>query len=446
MYSIQSLLSNVGNFLWGWPILGLFTFTGILATLLFRFMQFTYFWQSCKLVIFPPKSTKKAEMSPLQAFINSLGGCTGNGSIAGVATAIALGGPGAAFWMLVAGFLGMIIRFVEVFLGTSVIGKHTFNGAKGGPLVYLSLVPGGKFIPYIYAFFMLVYCLVSGNAMQVNAIGLGVEKAFGVSTIITAVVIGLFVAFVMLGGLKRILELSDKLVPFKVAFFMFFSLGVLIFHANSLIPSLILIFRSAMHSNALLGGVAGFTLQKSLKNGFSRAINANESGLGSAAVLFGASGGGEPLKDSLMSMVVTFLSTHVVGFMIALSVIASGVWNSGEMSTALTIKAFETVYGSFGGAIVTMSSILFGLGVVVSYVLVGLEMWKFITHGKFIKLFYIIYTLISFFGVLVSVGLVWDSIDIIMAAMLIFNLYALIYFMLPVRKEVFNILDNTYKK
>ena len=442
MYSIQSLLSNIGNFFWGWPILGLFAFTGILATLLFKFLQFTYFWQSCRLVIFPPKSTKKAEMSPLQAFINSLGGCTGNGSIAGVATAIALGGPGAAFWMLVAGFLGMIIRFVEVFLGTSVIGKHTFNGAKGGPLVYLSLVPGGKVIPYLYAFFMLIYCLVSGNAMQVNAIGLGVEKSFGISTTVTAVAIGLFVAFVMLGGLKRILELSDKLVPFKVAFFMFFSLGVLIFHFKALLPSLSLIFNSAFNSKALLGGATGFTLQKALKNGFSRAINANESGLGSAAVLFGASGGGEPLKDSLMSMVVTFLSTHVVGFMIALSVIASGVWNSGEMSTALTIKAFETVYGSFGGTIVTLSSILFGLGVVVSYVLVALEMWKFITHGKFIKLFYMIYALISFFGVLVSVGLVWDSIDIIMAAMLILNLYALIYFMLPVRKDVFKILNK----
>jgi AGCS family alanine or glycine:cation symporter len=440
MNSFTSIINSLSNILWGWPLISLFSITGIIATFALKGLQFTYFIKSWKLVLAPPKGDKKAEMSPIQAFINSLGGCTGNGSIAGVATAIAIGGPGAAFWMMIAGFLGMIIRFTEVFLGTSVIGKFIFNGAKGGPLVYLSLVPGGKVMPYFYALAMLFYSLVSGNAMQVNAIGLGIKTTWGIDTLVTAFAIGIFTAYILIGGLERILKLSDRLVPFKVAFFMFFALGVLIYHASSLIDTIILIFKSAFNPQAIIGCITGCTFQKALKNGFSRAINANESGLGSAAVLFGASGGAEPFKDSLMSMIVTFLSTHVVGMIIAISVVASGVWNSGATSTALTIKAFETVYGSFGGIIVTLSSMLFGLGVLVSYVLVALEMWKFITKNRFLNVFYILYVLIAFFGVLINVNLVWDTIDIIMASMLFMNLYALIYFLPAIRTNVLKLI------
>ena len=252
MNSFASIINSLSNILWGWPLISLFSITGIIATFALKGLQFTYFIKSWKLVLAPPKGDKKAEMSPIQAFINSLGGCTGNGSIAGVATAIAIGGPGAAFWMMIAGFLGMIIRFTEVFLGTSVIGKFIFNGAKGGPLVYLSLVPGGKVMPYFYALAMLFYSLVSGNAMQVNAIGLGIKTTWGIDTLVTAFAIGIFTAYILIGGLERILKLSDRLVPFKVAFFMFFALGVLIYHASSLIDTIILIFKSAFNPQAII--------------------------------------------------------------------------------------------------------------------------------------------------------------------------------------------------
>ena len=442
MYSLSNLISNISNVLWGWPLLALFSFVGIVATLALKGLQFTKLFQACKLVLFPPKADKKAEMSPLQAFINSLGGSTGNGSIAGVATAIAVGGPGAAFWMAIAGFLGMIVRFMEVFLGTSIIGKYTFNGATGGPLVYLSRVPGGSILPYLYAIAMLFFSLVSGNAMQGNAIGMGVETTWGVSPWITASLLGVFIAYVLMGGLDRILKLSDKLVPFKVAFFLTFCLGVLIYHFSAIPAAVMLIIKSAFDPQAVTGCLLGCTVQKALRSGFTRAINANESGLGSAAILFGASGGASPLKDSMMGMVATFLSTHVVCMMVALSLVASGVWNSGFTSTALTIKAFETVYGSFGGVIITLSCMLFGLGVLVSYVLVALEMWKFVTGGRFVTIFYALYAAVAFFGVLMSVNLVWDAIDLIMAAMLLMNFYALIYFLFPIRKDVFAALKK----
>lgn len=441
--NLIQMISKLSTTLWGWPLITLFTFIGVIATVAFKGLQFTDFFEAWKLVLFPPKSKRTAEMSPLQAFINSLGGSTGNGSIAGVATAVAVGGPGALFWMAICGFLGMIIRFIEVFLGTSVIGKYTFNGAKGGPLVYLSLLPGGNVLPYLYAVSMLFYGLVSGNSMQTNAIGLGVFTTWGINLWIVAIAIGLFVSYVLMGGLERVLKISDKLVPFKVAFFLIFCLGVLIYHIKNMPHAFYLIYKSAFNPKAIGGCVAGYTLQQSLRAGFTRAINANESGLGSAAVLFGASGGAEPYKDSLMSMIVTFLSTHVVGMMVGLAVVGSGVWESGCTSTALTIKAFETVYGSLGGIIVTLSSILFGLGVLVSYILVSLEMWKFITGGKYINIFYILYAILSFAGVLMDVSFVWDSIDLIMASMIIINFYALIYFMRKVRIQVNNrILNN----
>ena len=437
--NLELYISNIGTFIWGWPLILAFIGVGIFATLMLDFVQFRYFVTSFKLVLFPDKSEKTshgATMTPFQAFMNALGTSTGNGSIAGMATAVYAGGPGAAFWVLVSGIFALALRFSEVYLGTFLIGKKTFNGAKGGPMVYLTLVPGGKFLPFVFMFFMLLYGLSSGNAMQTNSMGLGIFTTWGVSPWITAFVLLAFLAYVILGGADRVLKISDKLVPFKVGVFFLASFIVLIYHYASLWPAIKLIFESAFSIKALGGALTGVTIQAAIRNGLSRSLNAHEAGLGVAPIFFGESGTKKPIETSILSMVGAFISTYLVCFIVALSVVASGVWSSGLSSTALTVSAFNTVFGNYGGWVVTFCSASFGLGVLVAFSLVAKESWSFLTGGRWLLLFNIIYCLIAFGGTLAKVDLIWAVNDVVNGLMLLINLYAITWLMPIIRKAV----------
>jgi len=438
--SFEYCLATVSQSLWGWPLIFTFIGIGAFATIALNFVQFRYFIASWKYVLMPGKAAETAQsgavMSPLQAFINALGSSTGNGSIAGMATAVYAGGPGAAFWILVAGLVALVLRFCEVYLATYVIGKHTYGEAKGGPMVYLSLLPGGKILPYIFTVLMLFYGLASGNAMQVNAIGLGAYSTWAIAPIITACVLVAFIAYVMVGGAERILAISDKLVPFKVAFFFITFLIVLIYHYANIIPALQLIFASAFTPQALTGAAAGFTMQQAIRNGFARSLNANEAGLGSAGIFFGASGTKQPMRTSIMSMLSAFISTYLVCFVVALTVVASGVWDNGLCSIALTVSAFNTVFGTYGGWLVTFAAAMFGLGCLVSFSLVARESWKFLTNGRWIWLFNIIYCLVTFGGTLAKVDMIWNMNDVVNGLLLLINLYAIIWLMPAIRRGV----------
>ena len=438
--NFESYIADIGTIIGGWPLISAFVGVGLFATFMLNFVQFRYLLTSFKLVLFPDKdeTAKKssATMTPFQAFLNALGTSTGNGSIAGMSAAVYAGGPGAAFWVLVSGVFALALRFAEVYLGTFLIGKKTFRGANGGPMVYLSLVPGGSFLPFVFMGFMLLYGLSSGNAMQTNSIGLGIQSTWGVSPWITAFCLILFLAYVIFGGAERVLKISDKLVPFKVGVFFVASFIVLAYHYAALIPALKLIFESAFSLKSLGGAAAGITVQAAIRNGFARSLNAHEGGLGVAPVFFGESGTREPIKTSILSMVSAFISTYLVCFVVALSVIASGVWNSGLSSTALTVSAFNTVFGNYGGWVVTFCSASFGLGVLVAFSLVAKESWSFLTGGRWLGLFNIIYCLIAFGGTLAKVDLIWSVNDIINGLMLLINLYAITWMMPTIRKAV----------
>lgn len=435
--NIESYIQLVSNYLWSWPLIITYVAVGLFATIRLNFVQFRYLLDSFKYIFIPEKTVAAgAIMSPFQAFINALGSATGNGSIAGIATAIAIGGPGAAFWILVAGVIALVLRFSEVYLATFVIGKHTFKGAKGGPIVYLSMLPGGTLLPFFYTICMLIYSLSSGNAMQANAMGLGMATTWNISPIVTAGVLVAFLIYIIVGGAQRVLKISDTLVPFKVSVFIISAIIVLVYHYANIIPALQLIFASAFNPAAIAGGIAGFTLQQTIKNGLTRSLNANEAGLGSAGFLFGASGAAEPVKASIMSMAGTFIATYLVCFMVALTVIASGVWNNGLSSAALTISAYNTVFGIYGGWVVTFCAVTFGLGVLVSFYFVALETWQFIMGKKLDVLFNIIYCVVAFGGTLAKVNIIWSLNDIINGLMLIINLYAIIYFMPTIRKAL----------
>lgn len=425
MNNLCYLLGQCVELLLGWPIILYVMAVSIACTILFKFIQFRYFPLAWKEIIMPSRVTKPGDMTPFQAFVSTLSANLGNGSIAGVATAIFNGGPGAALWMLLFGCILMSVRFAEIYLAIYYGSHSKVKAVLGGPMLYMKEIIGGSIIVYVYAAATFLFGLTSGSAIQANSIALSLNTTWGIPAIITAFTVALFVLYVIFGGAHRIATLSEKIVSVKVIVFFVSTFIILGYHYNSILEALSLIFNSAFHATPVIGGILGFTVQQAMRYGMSRVILASESGLGTAAILFGSTGSTEPVKDALMGMISTFIST-LVSFIVALCIVVSGTWNSGLDSTALTIASFNTVFGSFGGWIVSFLSITFGIGVLVSYVYVARVVFLTLTNGRYAFLFTPIFVTAVFSGAIANVPFVWYAAEVTCGLMLFLNLFAII--------------------
>ena len=425
--SITNLFEMLSGLVWGWPLIGFIAVVGTIVTLRLNFVQIRYFLASWKYVLCPKKKTGKAvvsDITPMQAFFNSLSVCIGNSALAGMACVIYLGGPGSIFWVSIFGFICMSLRFAEVFLGTEFMtaGKD----GLGGPIAYLQKVPGGRFLPYIFAAFTLGYTLTFGNAIQCNSIGLGLSRILHIPALPIAVGLFLFVIYVMMGGAKRILQVSDALIPVKVIVFFVASVIILTYHWSGILPAIKLIISQAFTPNAIAGGGMVVSMQLAIRTGLSRSMGAAEAGLGTAALFFGATGEKEPSKNGIMSMLGAFVSIQLVCIVVALCIIASGVWNSGLTSIDLTIAAYETVFGSFGPWLVTFLSITFGMGVLIGIAFVSRMCWMFLTGGRCVWGFNLLYCTAAFFGAISSVSFIWYLGDLFCGGMLAINVFGIL--------------------
>lgn len=432
-------LADAINGILGWPLILYVIGICAVCTVALGFIQLRYFLYSWKLVLFPPaqKEGARADMTPFQAFVNTLSTNLGNGSLAGVATAVYAGGPGSAIWMVIIGLLLMSIRFAEVFLSVhygalQTSGKETF----GGPMLYLKYVAGGAVLAPAYAIFCLLFMAI-GSAIQSNSISLSMATTWQIPYLLTAFVLLAFIVFVVYGGAARIVKVSQAIVPLKVGVF-FISTGiVLIYHAAALPAALKLMLSMAFSTKALVGGALGFTVQQAMRYGILRSILATESGLGTAAIIFSSTGSTDAVKDGLISMLSTFIST-LVCFIIALCIVVSGVWSNGLTSTALTISSFATVFGSFGGWVVSFLSISFGIGVLVAYAYITREAWLSVTKGRFAHVFPPLFCAVVFAGALISVDFVFYFADLINGGMLFINLFGIAYLLPVIIKSVRN--------
>lgn len=421
------LINQFCDFICGWPLLIYVAAISIIYTIALKGLQFTHLGTALKATIFPTQTPEQqqAGMSPFHAFMNTINSNLGNGVIAGVATAIYSGGPGAAFWFVVFGFILMTVRFGEVYLSALCASQETSHSTLGGPMLYLKKIPGGAYLPHIYAIACVIYGLIGGNIIQSNSMAISLSATWGIAPLITGVGLLLFVLYILFGGADRIAKISLSIVPVKVIVFMFSSMAVLCVHYKSLLPALCLIVKSGLGYQPLVGGIIGFSFQQMIAAGMSRSIFATESGLGSAAIMFGSAGNNNAVQNGFMGMISTFIST-CIGLIVALCIVASGVWNTGLTSTALTIASFETVFGSYGGWIVSFLAISFGLGVMVSYAYVVRSAWMFITHNRFLMAFNITYSLCALAGAIAAVDFVWDLAGVILAIMLFINMYGLL--------------------
>lgn len=436
-----SLINQINDFVCGWPLLIYVGVISIIYTIALRGMQFTYLCTAFKATLFPSQTNaQQAEgMSPFHAFMNTINSNLGNGVIAGVATAIYSGGPGAAFWFVIFGLILMTVRFGEVYVSSLFAVNTTEKSSLGGPMLYLRNIPGGAYLPWLYAFFCVIYGLIGGNVIQANSMAVSLAATWGIAPMISGLGFLFFVLYILFGGADRIAQISLSIVPIKVVVFMISSVTILCVHYQSIIPALSLIIKSGLGLQSFAGGLLGFSFQQMIAAGMSRSIFATESGLGSAAIMFGSTGNG--IQNGFMGMTSTFISTFI-GLIVALCIVASGVWDSGLNSTALTIAAFETVFGVYGGWIVSFLAVSFGFGVMVSYAYVVKSAWMFLTNNRFGMLFNIIYSLCALAGAVAAVDFVWDLAGIISAMMLYINMYGLLILLPKIKENIFGLLRD----
>jgi AGCS family alanine or glycine:cation symporter len=442
---LASIITQLSDLVLGWPLIIYVVSIGVLCTIALGFIQIRYFLKAWKWTLSPDKQEKEvvqsADMSPLQAFINALNIGVGNGSLAGMATAVYSGGPGAALWVILISMLLMAVRYAEVYLASYFATHAQQTSSIGGPMLYLKAAPGGIYLAYAYAFMCALFGFAMAAIMQSNSIRLAVERTFNISPYVIATLFMLFVVYVVIGGSKRVVSISEKIVPIKVGVFFLSTVILLLYHYKNIIPALKLIFMSGISSQAVLGGIAGYSVQQAMRFGMVRSINATETGLGTAAIFFGGTKSKTPAKDSIMTMLSTFMSMAVC-FLVALCIVASGVWNNGLQISALTSSAFETVFGTFGQWIVAFLSITFGIGVTVSYVYITRECWLTVTGGRFVQLFGVLYPIAAFAGALMNVDLVWMIADWINGGLLFINLFGIVSLLPLIRTGLKNFEHN----
>jgi AGCS family alanine or glycine:cation symporter len=438
---LDLLIKNCGELLWGWPLLVGIMGTSIIMTIAFGGIQFRYFMRSWSYLLkaeeeVSRESTGDNYITPFQAFVNALSASLGNGSLAGMATAMYSGGPGAGFWIFVLGFFLMSIRFAEVYASTAFTEKQSTGLIRGGPMVYLARVPGGSWLPQVYAFFCLMLTFVTGNAMQCNSIATGLVAMTAWNIYAIALVMFIFLCYIVAGGAKRIVRVSDAVTPLKVGLFFVATLFVLIYNASSLWQALIVMTQHAFTQQAVRGALLGYTMQSAMRFGIARSINATEVGLGTSGIIFGTTGSKNPVRSGIMSLATTSISNFGVCFLLMWLFVATGAWQSGHSDIKMTILAYESTFGTFGGWIVNILSMMFGIGCVIAYAYIGRECWSFLTKGKYLFLYGLIFCFMALFGALVQAPLLWNAIDIVNAGLIISNLYGLMWLMPEIQKGV----------
>lgn len=441
--NILALLSDIALIVWALPVLLVFFGVCVFMTLQLNLVQFRYFLQSIRMV-FQPKGknsdvSASGGLSPFQAFMNTLGGNIGNGSLAGIPVAIVAGGPGAIFWLLLMSTFAISLRFAEVFLSTYFADKSTAQ--KSGPMYYLSLLPGGSTLSFLFALFGFAFMIIGGNMIQCNAVSGALNRSWGIDINITAGIIFALVAYIVMGGAGRIVKFLDKLVPVKVFGFLISSIIVLLYHWSAIPATLYLIWHSAFHPQAILGGTLAFALQQTIYWGFAVGTNAGESGLGTAAVAYGKGKGQDPVKNGIMSILSVYINTHVVCFLVAMAVLVTGVWNNGETGITLLVSAYETVFGSMAGVIVSTMVVIFATSAVVAFAYIAKSCWDSLLQGKFSWAYPIFYATCACLGAMMNVKSLYSICNIAAAGLFWANVFGLLWFYKTIKSGL-----KAYKK
>jgi AGCS family alanine or glycine:cation symporter len=426
---IQQIFGSVSEFVWGVPLLILLVGTGIYLTILLRGIQFRKLWHSLWLALIKRKDDgdNPGDISHFQALMTALAATVGTGNIAGVATAIAVGGPGALFWMWITGLFGMATKYAEAVLAVKYRIKDENGEMSGGPMYYLSRGLGIKWLGVLFAIFASIAAFGIGNMVQSNSVADAVQHSFGISVEITGIILAVATGFVILGGIKSIGKVTEILVPVMVVFYMLAALFVVVIHVDQVPFIISLILKEAFTNTAASGGFAGATVMLTIRMGVSRGVFSNESGLGSAPIAAAAAQTKHPVTQALVSMTQTFIDTIVVCSFTGFAILVSGVLETGQTGVPLTSMAFATALpGNWGGIIVSIGIILFAYSTILGWSYYGEKSLEFLLGRKAIKPYRVLFVIAVFVGAISKLDLVWAFADIMNGLMAIPNLIGLL--------------------
>ena len=439
---IINVNTALNNFIWGLPAMICIIGAGLWLTIRTRAIQVRKFGTAMNNTlgrVFEKKTTKDGSISPFQAVCTALAGTVGTGNIAGVAGAVAIGGPGAVFWMWCSAFLGMCTKFSEVVLAIHFREKNAQGEYIGGPMYYIKNGLGAKWkwLASLYSLFGVLTVFGTGNATQVNTIVSSIDTALTTFNLIDAdqvsvmklmigIIIALVVSVVLLGGINRIGQVTEKLVPFMALLYIVLSIGVIVLNVKAVPHVFRMIFEGAFNPSAFTGGLVG-SLFISLKKGVSRGIFSNEAGLGTGSIAHACSDTDDAVQQGYFGIFEVFMDTIVICTLTALVILCSGVpVNYGQDAGAeLTISGFISTYGNWVSIFTAISMCCFAFSTIISWGLYGSRCVEFILTSKAVKPFLVVYSLVSIVGATIDLGLLWDIAETFNGMMAIPNLVAL---------------------
>lgn len=440
---IESINKIVNGFIWGVPAMACIIGVGIWLSFQTRFIQIRRFGIAMKNTIgkiFDRKQATDGTMSPFQAVCTALAGTVGTGNIAGVAGAIALGGPGALFWMWCSAFLGMCTKFSEVTLAIHFREKNKSGEYVGGPMYYIKngLSKKWHFLAILYAIFGVLTVFGTGNATQVNTIVTSVNSALfhfhiidstsnEMANLIFGIFIAVLVAMVLLGGIKRIGQVSEKLVPFMAVLYVILACGVIVLNINAVPGVIASIFQGAFSPKAITGGAVG-TMFLCMKKGFSRGIFSNEAGLGTGSIAHACADTENPVHQGMFGIFEVFMDTIVICTLTGMVILlAAPSITYGEAAGAeLTISGFTATYGSWVSVFTAVAMCCFAFSTIIGWGLYGSRCMEFLGGEKCVRPFLVIYSFVSIIGATMNLGLLWDIADTFNGFMVVPNLIALL--------------------
>jgi AGCS family alanine or glycine:cation symporter len=424
---LDIIVGKIGAFAWGPPMLILLVGTGFWLTFSLRGLQFTKLGHALYLALIKRKeeTDEPGDITHFQALMTALSATVGTGNIAGVATAIAVGGPGALFWMWITGLVGMATKYAEAILAVKYREVDENGEMSGGPMYYISKGLNMPWLGAVFAVFAAIAAFGIGNMVQSNSVADAVEATFSIPTWITGVTLMACTAAVILGGIKSIGRVTSILVPIMIFFYVTGAGYIILIHITEVPAALAFIVKQAFNPTAAVGGFAGATIMLAIRMGVARGVFSNESGLGSAPIAAAAAQTKSPASQALVSMTQTFIDTLVVCTMTGLVLILTGAWSNGQTGAELTTTAFQA--GMPGGAyVVTIGIILFAYSTMLGWCYYGEKSIEFLFGVKSVLPYRIVFVCFVGVGAVAKLSLVWNISDTLNGLMALPNLLGLI--------------------
>jgi AGCS family alanine or glycine:cation symporter len=424
MQTVETLLTQISDVLWGYPLIILLFGTHLYLTFRLRFIQ-RFIGKAIKISLRSDKEGK-GDISQFGALTTALAATIGTGNIVGVSTAVAAGGPGAVLWMWLTGVFGIATKYSEALLSVKYRVKMPDGSMAGGPMYVLEHGLKMKWLAVLFAAFTSVTAFGIGNMVQANSISVLVNESFQIPMWVTGLILTSLTAVVILGGIKSIARVCERLVPFMA---ITYALGCLIILGMNLpgIPSTVsLIFNSAFNGQAAIGGFLGAGMKEAIRFGIARGLFSNESGLGSAPIVAAAAQTKNPVRQALVSSTGTFWDTVVVCAMTGLVIVNSGEWTKGLSGAALTKQAFGD-FDIIGPIVLTLGLLTFVFSTILGWSYYGEKAAEYLLGSKVIKPYRYLWVVFVMIGSILSLNIVWTFADITNALMALPNLISLIF-------------------